>query len=297
MRSEQQQVMYLSLTLSRPGIRRKIGNDKVQVDADKSMISVTKEILDSSTYRKIVSLDGEIRHWVRARSLPAPALKTGVYAVPVGLVTQVEEKLREFEKEREELVKRFVSLYPERVEEARTRLRSNFNSADYPSARSLSYSFRLRTRYVSFDVPASLEEVSGDMFKREQAKAARAWEETLDEWKTLLRTGMADLVNHMVERLEVNGDGKPRIFRDSLVGNLRDFLGTFNARNVADDKELGELAEKARALLGRKVTPERLREDTRCREAVAAGFTEIKNKLDTMIVDKPKRRITFGDDD
>lgn len=290
------EILYLSLTLGRPGIKRKLDNEVVQVDSDKSMISVTKEILDSETYRKIVSLDGEARMWVRARSLPAPALKTGVYAVPVGLVTTIEQKLVEFSEKRDEMVEQFVLEYPLRVQEARGRLRSNFNAYDYPMPDELRSSFRFQTRYISFDVPATLESVSGEMFKREREKAAKAWEETLDEWKTLLRTSMADLVKHMVDRLNTNGNGKPKIFRDSLVGNLRDFLETFDARNVANDSELNDLARKAKELLGKKVTPERLREDTRCRETVVKGFQEIKAKLDTMVVEKPKRKITFDDE-
>ena len=102
---------------------------------------------------------------------------------------------------------------------------------------------------MSFDVPATLKAVSGEIFVREREKAAKAWKETLEQWKALLRTGMADLVNHMVDRLSMNADGKPRVFRDSLVTDLREFLGTFDARNVANDGELAALAEKARAIL------------------------------------------------
>ncbi len=296
MQTEQQQLLYLSLTLGLPGIRRKVNVNKVRIDADQRLIRVTKKIMDSATYREIVSLDGNVRRWLMARSLPVPALKAGVYAVPVGLVTSVEEKLAEFSEKRDALVEQFVQEYPQRIEEAKVRLRSNFSPDDYPGTLVLQDAFRIHTRYVSFDVPTALKEVSGEIFAREREKAARAWQDTLEAWTVLLRTSMADLVNHMVERLSMNADGKPRVFKDSLVSNLRDFLGTFDARNVADDADLKELAEKARSLLSRDVTPERLREDSRFREAVAVGFAKIKEKLDTMIVERPKRRITFGDE-
>ncbi len=296
MQTEQSRVLYLWLTLGRPGIRRKVNVDRIQIDADKTLVHVTKTILDSERYRKVLSLDGSIRRWVMSMSLPVPALKPGVYAVPVGLVAKVEEKLAEFSDKRQALVGEFIKGYPQRVEEARARLRSNFDENDYPDARTLESAFRFQTRYVSFDVPTALKEVSGAIFARERERAARAWEETLEQWKALLRNSMADLVNHMVDRLTMNADGKPRIFRDALVSNLRDFLSTFDARNVADDAELRDLAEKARSLLSREVTPEKLREDTRFREAVATGFAKIKKKLDTMIVERPRRRITFSDE-
>lgn len=296
MQTEQGRVIYLWLTLRLPGIRRKVNVDRIQIDADKTLVHVTKTIMDSEVYRRILLLDGNIRRWVQPRSLPVPALKAGVYAVPVGLVARVEEKLAEFSEKRRALVEEFIKDYPQRVEEAKLRLRSNFNQNDYHTTSELESAFQFQTRYVSFDVPTALKEVSGEIFAREREKAAKAWEETLEEWKVLLRTGMADLVNHMVERLSMNADGKPRVFKDSLVSNLRDFLGTFDARNVTDDAELRDLAEKARGLLTRSVTPERLREDTRFREAVADGFAKIKEKLDTMIVERPRRRITFGDE-
>lgn len=292
----QDNVLYLSLTLGRPGIKRKIGADRVQVDADKSLITVSKEILDSKAYREILSADGQIRSWVRARSLPVPALKTGIYAVPVSLVTQVERRLEKMAANRRALVADFIREYPARVEDARTRLRSNFNRSDYPSASEMEDAFKFTTRYVSFDVPASLEEVNSDMFAREREKAAKAWEETLAEWKTLLRNSMADLVNHAVERLAAGKKGKTKIFRNSLIENVREFLKTFDARNVADDAELKQIVQKARDLLKNGVTPQRIRDDGECREAVRAGFTEIKKTLDGMIVDRPVRKIVFDDE-
>ena len=64
MQTKQSQVLYLWLTLRLPGIRRKVNVDRIQIDADKTLVHVTKTILDSETYRKILSLDGNVQRWL-----------------------------------------------------------------------------------------------------------------------------------------------------------------------------------------------------------------------------------------
>ena len=60
---------------------------------------------------------------------------------------------------------------------------------------------------------------------------------------------MAELVQHLVERLQPGADGKPKVFRDSLVRGMEEWLSDFSARNLAQDGELSSLVERARELL------------------------------------------------
>jgi hypothetical protein len=63
-----------------------------------------------------------------------------------------------------------------------------------------------------------------------------------------------ELVSHLRDRLEDQPDGKPQRLRESTVQKLRDFLATFDLRNVVDDQELKEQVDSARALLAGKTT-------------------------------------------
>ena len=53
----------------------------------------------------------------------------------------------------------------------------------------------------------------------------------------------------MVSKLTPDTDGERRIFGDSLVLNMREFLDTFKSRNIADDADLEKLVEDTKALL------------------------------------------------
>ena len=138
-------------------------------------------------------------------------------------------------------------------------------------------------KYFSLGAPTGLEKIRADIFEREQEKAAAQWTAVLEESRNVLRAEMAELVDHMVERLEPGPDGKGKRFNSSLVENLDEFLTVFSKRNIADDAALQEVVEQARkALAG--VTPKQLRESRSVREATRARFEEVKAKLSRLVV-------------
>jgi hypothetical protein len=98
----------------------------------------------------------------------------------------------------------------------------------------------------------------------------------------------------MVERLTPGDDGRPKVFRDSLVSNLADFLETFEARNLANNADLAAHVATARQLLS-GLTPDRLRTSQGAREVLAERFGALKTALDATLIDAPRRK--FGSDD
>jgi predicted Rossmann fold nucleotide-binding protein DprA/Smf involved in DNA uptake len=54
---------------------------------------------------------------------------------------------------------------------------------------------------------------------------------------------LARLVSHLTERISGQDDGKPKIFRDSVIENLREFFQRFKSLNVASSTELDRLVE------------------------------------------------------
>jgi hypothetical protein len=86
-----------------------------------------------------------------------------------------------------------------------------------------------------------------------------------------LRQGLYELVGRMVDRL-TGDNGRPRVFWDSLVSNLDNFLQVFDARNLSNDEDLAALVERCRELMT-GVEPKNLRRDAALREAVQRGFS------------------------
>jgi hypothetical protein len=65
----------------------------------------------------------------------------------------------------------------------------------------------------------------------------------------VMRASLLELVSHLRDGLADQPDGKSQRLRESTLQVPRDFLRTFDLRNVVDDQDLKEQVAKARALL------------------------------------------------
>ncbi len=289
------QAICVSVNLGRLGNTRKISSSQVEVDADKDLIRVSKTLLDSAELKAIQSLDGEIRKTLYNVCLPS-MFRGGVYLVPIKLVEHVDKKLREFQVERGKLVAAFVKAYPSLIETAATRLRGVFNTRDYPTVDRVAGAFVFDWQYVEFGTPGRLREINANLFAREREKAERQWAEASDAIQETLRASMADLVNHMVDRLSGTQDGKPKVFRNSLIGNMQEFLGLFDARNITNDAALSALVQRAKDAI-KGIDADAIRDNTRTRQYVANAFSQIKGALDGMMQEKPKRAYRLDEEE
>ena len=286
--------VILAIKLSKPGNSKKVKPSMVEVDADPEAIHVSKELLDSPEMQLIGSLDGDIRRWLNVRSLPTQGLlKGGVYRVPLTLVDDVDRSLENFAGTRNSMIDSFIDTYPERIRKAQIRLRSLFDTADYPSVGTLRSMFGFEYRYLTFDVPEVLAE---HLKSREREKAVEAITAEAEEIKSALREGFKTLLDHAVDRLGNNKDGKKKVFRDTLIANLGEFFTYFNDKNLVGDGELATLVEKARAVM-EGVEVGDLRSDDGLRDSVRSKLDEVKAEMDRNITIRPRRRIRFTEDD
>ena len=174
--------------------------------------------------------------------------EVGIDLLPLGLVETVDERLHEFKDKRGEPVESFLSAYPRLCQEAAGRLGTLYNTADYPPVDELRSHFTFKLQYVSYGVPEQLGEIWTQFFREEREKAVVAMSEACTEIQQAMRASLLELVSHLRDRLGDQPDGKPQRLRESTLQKLRDFLGTFDLRNVVDEQELKEQVQKARAL-------------------------------------------------
>ena len=288
-----ERTVCVSLTIKSLGNSRKVSNSQVTVDADKDLIRVSKTLLDSQELKAIKTLDGAVRQYLYTRALPS-LFRSGIYLVPTELVEQVDARLLTFREDREKAVDLLINAYPVLKADAQERLRSTYNEGDYPDEETLRRQFSMSWRYIAFETPEKLRGINPAIFQREREKAEQAWESATDEIRGLLRQAFADLVGHMAERLQPGDDGKKKVFKNTLVSNLAEFLETFDLRNVTDDDELKRLVDRAKAMLG-GVEPQDLRDNEALRDSLGQSMTKIKGDLDSMLTTKPSRAISFDD--
>lgn len=261
----------------------------------KSRMTLRKQLIVSPEYDAIKSYFGELRAWIYSQTVPS-FFKEGFQLASLEAVEPIEKRMRRaVTQELPELVKKLVAVYPAQVEEARSVLEpvGQWNARDYPSAAELPGMFEILWNWIAFVTPAGLPP---ELRAAEQGKLEKQMADAADQITQALRVGMAELIQHAQERLTPGADGKQKIFRDSVIGNISDFMETFNQRNITNDVELAQLVAKAREVL-QGVTPQKLRESGGLKEKVIGGFSEIKAQLDTMIVTKPARLFDLGDDE
>src|SRR5579872_4846649 len=252
--------MCLSLELSRIGTRRKVnpGEAAKAYEAEEDMIHVSKEILKSTALEDIKKLDGVIRTYVATKCLPAQSMfRSGVYLIPNLSVVKINNRLKEFKAQRESLVQLFMEEYDAVKKDAENRLGPIFDPSNYPDPEQVRSSFRMTFRYMTFDTPKKLKGIDPTVYAEELEKSRQSVAVCTQEIQLALRENLAKLVEHMFDKLSEKPDGSKKVFRNSSVEKIKEFLDDFNSKNITNDKELEELVNKARALMD-GVEPEAL---------------------------------------
>lgn len=123
---------------------------------------------------------------------------------------------------------------------------------------------------------------------RKQQEADLKWADATVEIRDALRVAYSELVSAMTDKLGVDEEGKPKVFRESLITRLKDFLDTFESRNLTNDEELSRLTRQARELMD-GVAVKDLREKKDLRAEVLGKLEQIKGEMDSMVTVKTRK--------
>ena len=136
----------------------------------------------------------------------------------------------------------FLKTYNTWIDEAKTRLGKMFDLSDFPSPEKIEA--RIQMEYKFLPIPDASHFVA-DLAKDEQTKIKQDIEAQIENRINAtvidLYSRVGSAVQTAAERLEVDEDGKGKIFRDSLIENLRDVATTVQALNITDNETLSGL--------------------------------------------------------
>ena len=196
--------------------------------------------------------------------------------------------MREFREELAEAVAALDRHYHELKRTARQRLGSLYNEADYPD--SMRELFAVEWDYPSVEPPDYLQHMSPELYRQECQRIQNRFGEAVRLAEEAFTSELARLVSHLTERLSGTEDGKPKIFRDSAIGNLTEFFERFRELNVRSSEELDRLVADCQRVV-RGVEPQDLRESQGLRQHVATELSRVQSVLDGLLVDRPRRNI------
>lgn len=292
------QTAVLDLEIRASGFRKKVPSAEVIKDdgTNPKRIKTTKELIDrDKALAEINQHKSRFVAWLQYRTVPCKMLRGGFRMVPLARVEEVDKKLADFKAERAVLVETYLIEPLDQLKaQAKEDLRDHYREDDYDAPEEIRAAFAVDWRWVSFNLPAALEEINVELARREANRRNIELEDTFTEIKEALREGFVDLVDHLRERLEPGPGGKRKILYDSAVNNLRDFLNTFADRNLTNDAQLADLVAKAKAVLnGTSIKDLRAKSDLP-RTRLLNGLAALDAQLDQLVETRTR---TFATDE
>ncbi len=163
---------------------------------------------------------------------------------------------------RERLVRqraRFIEDYDHYVEQARLDLGKLFRIEDYPSKDQLRDRFSIRYRITPVpDADHFIARLASDDIDRVKRDIERHIEEQIHDAVSDLYRRLAEAVERVSERLNEDDNGKPLIFRDTMISNVRDLVDVVPRLNIFGDQRLASLCEQVKDRIA-GVEPDSLR--------------------------------------
>ena len=263
-------------------------------ETDDTLFRVNKDLISKQVLKPIRQQAQKANEILHNRALPFNI--RGVYYIPTSNIQSALEAIESYKTKFWEQVDAFCARYEEYREEARLRLNGHFRETDYPQSSKIRDKFGWEMQMMQFSAPSRLQFVSRDMYNRAMIDFHSRIDEFRNSSMALLREKFRELVEHMQERLTLGEDGQRKIFRNSLVTNLREFISDFHSLNITNDTELEEQVNRVGALMN-GVEPQQLRDGTALPQMVSMVLNGVKEQVNTMIVDAPRRRVRFQPQD
>ena len=202
--------------------------------AEGAAISAVKRLIDTkhASYRSLTSIKSQINRYWRDSSLPYP--ESGIRLIRSDAVDEFNSSLIAFNGQLDSAVAELNNHFWDLKETARIRLGSLFNYEDYPS--SLSTEFEVSWDFPSVDAPDYLRRLSPEIYRRECERVQSQFTKSVELATQMFQDQLAELVEHLVERLSNDESGQQKTFRDSTIQNLISFFDRFKQLNIGSDE-------------------------------------------------------------
>ena len=214
-------------------------------DASSSAGRYNKLLLPKSAFAALTAVVSEARKTHYAQTLPWD--DKGARLLTVANYDRYTELLAAI---RERMVRqrtRFIEDYDTNVHEARLNLGKLFRIEDYPSKDALIGKFSIRYRITPVpDADHFMARLASDDTDRVKRDIEAHNAERLSQAITDLYRRLAEAVDRVSDRLRDDEEGKPLVFRDSMIENIRELVDIVPRLNIFDDHGLAALCEQVK---------------------------------------------------
>lgn len=244
--------------------------------ADKKMLNTSKALLgDCAELAAVHKFAANVRNYVYSSTTAWGDL--GQRFLPMATFPKFHGEITGLQLEFFRLVEEFLSVYEYARSQAQAKLGALFNADEYPDVAVLRSKFKFVIAYPPVPQANVFDQINDEAEKYLASEYAKHYTERINNTLKEVWDRVYDALKHMSERLDYQGGNAKdkKVFRDSMVENIRELVGMLPSFNVTNDPRLSRLhMELDQALLG--VTPDALREDDGFRK-------DTKSKVDDII--------------
>ena len=276
-------VVFLQISLSRMGDKRGVSSEEIEVDADKDLIKVRKVIFKSPYFDRIKNLDSEIRRYVRSQCFP---FESGLHLTPLAMVNRIDTNLLSYRIRRDQYIVDFAEEFPILISTFDERLRRLYNINDY-NVGDVTSQFSMNWNFIQLKTPDTL---SASCFIEERRKLESRMNEAFEGARLILRETCLELVTHLRQALSPDSSGSIRRLSSAAVNKLKEFVETFDLRNITNDVMLTQYINQLK-LFTSDLDAESLRTMDGFRNRIRTELTHVEESLSAAIVVLPARRI------
>ena len=231
-----------------------------------------KQLIDKKLLNEMSTIAGRLRVFHYENTLPWG--DNGDRLLPSARFFDYTAAVAKYRDEFASAVSRFIAVYPSEVQAARVRLGLMYDPDDYPDASTLAARFTIEASFMpvpaaaDFRVDLGDEEVAAIKTQINETVAARQLSALTELWGRLYVA-----VDNMQHALSAPA----KIFRDSLVENLRELATLIPKLNIEDNERLNGVCRAIRHSL--LVNCDMLRTDKVFRANTAATANLIRAQI------------------
>ena len=256
--------------------------------AKKEFVTMGKKLLNTEheTWKKLTEIRGKIESLWEHNSLqytiPGTRLMKRSDLIPF------REQFQELRRELKIAEQAFEAHYAQLQEDATDDLKEFFNAGDYPPT--MIGQFNVIMDLPEVKVPNYLLSFDPALYREQEELVNKRFEDVVLMAEEAFNKELMSLIEHLAERLAGTHDGKPKIFRESILGNFDEFFQRFKNLDVGSSPELARLVTETRNIVSNTSTDE-LRQSESMRAAISRNLQPIQASLEGLMKNRPRRNL------
>lgn len=294
------QTCGVSIRHEKFGVRKALNREQVKTaaagfHAESSLLAATKRLIDTRdpAYRAVTKCRSQASQLFKGMTTPYP--EPGTRLIRRENVPLLNAQLTAIKAQLDEAVIALQAKYEELREHAKEKLGDLFNEEDYPPR--IDDQFDLEWFFPNLDPPAYLKNLNPVLYEQEVARVQARFSEAVAMTEQAFVAKLAELVTHLGERLVGDVDGKPKVFKDSSIENLKAFFEDFRKLDIGNGGQLAAIVDQAQNVVKGIVKPDELRGNLDLRKRVAEQLGSIQTQIESMMINTPKRAIDLDDEE